>query len=72
MSITGVIDVHDLHAWTITSGLDALSGHVLIEDHADPHSILQQAVNLVEEKFNIQHATLQIENSTLRHGELRV
>lgn len=72
MEINGVIDVHDLHAWTITSGLDALSGHVLIEDDADPHSILQQAITLVEDKFNLQHATLQIENSTLRHKELRV
>ncbi|MBW4085307.1 cation diffusion facilitator family transporter [Paenibacillus sp. S150] len=72
MSIDGVEAVHDLHVWTITSGLDALSGHLLIGDHKDSHSILQQAINLVEDKFAIQHATLQIEDSSLKHGELRV
>ncbi|OKQ00065.1 cation diffusion facilitator family transporter [Paenibacillus sp. P46E] len=72
LRIDGVIGVHDLHVWTITSGLDALSGHLLIRDHADPHSILQQAVYLVEDQFAIQHATLQIENSSLKHRELKV
>ncbi|OKP79105.1 cation transporter [Paenibacillus sp. P3E] len=72
LRIDGVIGVHDLHVWTITSGLDALSGHLLIRDTADPHSILQQAVDLVEDQFAIQHATLQIENSSLKHRELKV
>lgn len=72
LRIDGVIDVHDLHIWSITSGLDALSGHLLIEDHRDHQSILQQAITLVEEKFGIQHATLQIENSSLKHGSLKV
>ncbi|WP_379158187.1 cation diffusion facilitator family transporter [Paenibacillus sp. sgz5001063] len=70
--IDGVIGVHDLHVWTITSGMDALSGHLLIKDQADPHSILQEAISIVEDKFKIQHATLQIENSSLKHRELRV
>ncbi|UQZ34512.1 cation transporter [Paenibacillus sp. PK3_47] len=72
LQIDGVIDVHDLHIWSITSGLDALSGHLLIEDHKDHQTVLQQAVTLVEEKFGIQHATLQIENSSLKHGNLKV
>lgn len=72
LNIDGVEDVHDLHVWTITSGLDALSGHLLIKDHADPHSILQKAINVVEDHFAIQHTTLQIENSSVKHGELRV
>ncbi|AIQ66642.1 cation diffusion facilitator family transporter [Paenibacillus graminis] len=72
LNIDGVEDVHDLHVWTITSGLDALSGHLLIKDHADPHSILQKAINVVENHFAIQHTTLQIENSSVKHGELRV
>ncbi|KWX81632.1 hypothetical protein AMQ83_33735, partial [Paenibacillus riograndensis] len=72
LSIDGVEGVHDLHVWTITSGLDALSGHLLIKDHADPHSILQTAINVVADHFSIPHTTLQIENSSLKHGELRV
>lgn len=72
LRIDGVINVHDLHIWSITSGLDALSGHLLIEDDADHQNVLQQAVTLAEEKFGIRHATLQIENSTLKHGNLKV
>ncbi|MRN55378.1 cation diffusion facilitator family transporter [Paenibacillus monticola] len=72
MHIDGVINVHDLHIWTITSGLDSLSCHLLIKDDMDPQTILQQAVALMEEKFNIQHSTIQVENSQLQHGDLKV
>lgn len=72
LEIEGVLDVHDLHIWTITSGLDALSGHLLIGDHTDHQLVLQQAIKVVEEKFGIHHTTLQIENSSLKHGKLPV
>jgi cobalt-zinc-cadmium efflux system protein len=72
LSISGVADVHDLHIWTITSGMDALSCHVLIEDDSNAQEVLQRAVHLVEEKFNIKHATVQIETAELQHGELKV
>ncbi|UKS24361.1 cation diffusion facilitator family transporter [Paenibacillus sp. HWE-109] len=70
--IEGVINVHDLHIWTITSGLDSLSCHLLIADHLDSQAILQQAIHLLEERFQITHATIQIENSTTIHAELKV
>jgi len=70
--IEGVVDVHDLHIWTITSGLDSLSCHLLIEDQADQQAILQQAIRLIENEFKIQHATIQIESSAIRHSELKV
>ncbi|MDF2715729.1 MAG: zinc transporter ZitB, partial [Paenibacillus sp.] len=72
LRLEGVKDVHDLHVWTITSGLDSLSCHVLIEDDADSQSILQQAIHLIERKYKIMHATIQVETSSLRHGELKV
>ncbi|WP_236335677.1 cation diffusion facilitator family transporter [Paenibacillus auburnensis] len=72
LNINGVIDVHDLHIWSITSGLDALSAHLRIEDHSSQQDILQQAVRLVEKRFGIQHATLQVENSSLQHDHLKV
>lgn len=72
LRIDGVIDVHDLHVWSITSGLDALSAHLLIHDNKDPQSVLQEAVNAVEEQFGIHHATVQIENSSMKHKSLRV
>ncbi|XID90662.1 cation diffusion facilitator family transporter [Paenibacillaceae bacterium WGS1546] len=70
--LEGVIDVHDLHIWTITSGLDSLSCHLLVREDADHQRILQSAIRLVEEKFKIRHATIQIETSAIRHMELQV
>ncbi|MBP1989698.1 cation diffusion facilitator family transporter [Paenibacillus eucommiae] len=71
-SIEGVIDVHDLHIWTITSGLDSLSCHLLIEDSYEGHDILQQAISRIEETFKIKHTTIQVEKSSLQHAELNV
>jgi len=70
--IEGVIDVHDLHIWTITSNLDSLTCHMLIEDDQDGQRILQDAIHLIEEKFKIQHTTIQIETSKVHHGEMQV
>ncbi|RTE09267.1 cation diffusion facilitator family transporter [Paenibacillus whitsoniae] len=71
-SIAGVRDVHDLHVWTITSGMDSLSCHLLIEDDQDSQFILQQALERIEKRFNITHATVQIEKSTNAHSALPV
>ncbi|MNI31203.1 Cadmium, cobalt and zinc/H(+)-K(+) antiporter [compost metagenome] len=71
-SIAGVLDVHDLHIWTITSGLDSLSCHLLIEDQADSQHILQEAIHKIEKNFNIQHSTIQIENSQIAHSKMKV
>jgi cobalt-zinc-cadmium efflux system protein len=69
VEINGVKDIHDLHIWTITSGLDSLSCHIVIEDHADTQDILQQAIDKIKEKFKIEHTTIQIETSKIRHNE---
>lgn len=71
-AIDGVIDVHDLHIWTITSGLDSLSCHLLIEDGRDAQAILQRAIDVVETHFHIRHATIQIEMPHIRHTEMDV
>lgn len=71
-SIPGVRDVHDLHIWTITSGLDSLSCHLLIEDDRDSQEILQEAIRKIEEKFRIRHTTIQVEKSHLQHAEMKV
>ncbi|MFC4598469.1 cation diffusion facilitator family transporter [Cohnella hongkongensis] len=70
--IDGVLDVHDLHIWTITSGMDSLSCHLRVEDGADQQDVLQQAIRTIEDKFKIQHATIQIETAAIRHVELKV
>ncbi|OZI10298.1 cation transporter [Bacillaceae bacterium SAS-127] len=71
-AIDGVVDVHDLHIWTITSGLDTLTCHILIEDNADSQAVLQQAINKIQDKFKIEHTTIQIETSQIEHGEMKV
>lgn len=70
--IDGVLNVHDLHIWTITSGLDSLSCHLLIKDDHDSQKILQEAINQIESQFKILHTTIQIEKSNLQHAENEV
>lgn len=68
--IDGVVNVHDLHIWTITSGMDSLSCHLLIEDDKDCQKILQEAINKIERECKIFHTTIQVEKSDLQHGHL--
>ncbi|WP_138754275.1 cation diffusion facilitator family transporter [Paenibacillus sinopodophylli] len=70
--IPGVTDVHDLHIWTITSGLDSLSCHLKVEDSVDSQKVLQQAISQIAVEFQIEHATIQIEKSELKHSECKV
>jgi cobalt-zinc-cadmium efflux system protein len=62
-SIEGVEDVHDLHVWSITSNMYALSCHALIADlpPSDSSAILQSLNRLLSEKYHIGHATIQFE-----------
>jgi cobalt-zinc-cadmium efflux system protein len=62
-SAPGVVDVHDLHIWTITSGFPALSAHVLVEPKADCHAIRRELELLLEERFSLTHTTLQVEHA---------
>ena len=63
-SVSGVLSVHDLHVWTITSGLDAMSGHLVVEALGDAPEILRKARQVLAEKFNIHHVTIQIEDQS--------
>jgi cobalt-zinc-cadmium efflux system protein len=57
----GVASVHDLHVWTITSGMVSLSCHVHCTPGADGHAVLLRLQTLLHQRFGIAHATLQIE-----------
>jgi cobalt-zinc-cadmium efflux system protein len=70
--IDGVKDVHDLHIWTITSGLNSMSCHILVKDGWDCQQVLQQAIELMEKEFKIHHSTIQVENSATNHTEMKV
>jgi cobalt-zinc-cadmium efflux system protein len=70
--IDGVLDVHDLHIWTITSGLDSFSCHMDIDENEDEQVVLQRAIHLVRERYKIEHTTIQIEKPNLKHPELHI
>lgn len=59
--IPGVTDVHDLHVWTITSGIDSLSVHVVKEPREDQNQLLRGIQEQIADEFNIDHLTVQIE-----------
>jgi cobalt-zinc-cadmium efflux system protein len=61
LAVGGVVQVHDLHVWTITSGLLAMSCHLTIEPQADSQTVLNQVNALMEKDFKISHTTIQIE-----------
>ncbi|MEK5476796.1 cation diffusion facilitator family transporter [Paenibacillus sp. FSL R5-0407] len=70
--IMGVQEVHDLHIWSITSGMDSLSCHLVIGEQEDQQRILQEALSMLEEQYRITHATVQIETPLIRHSPLLV
>src|SRR5712692_2801368 len=57
----GVRAVHDLHAWTITSGMNVVSAHVIITEAARPAEILDHLCRCLESQFDIEHSTFQLE-----------
>jgi cobalt-zinc-cadmium efflux system protein len=63
-SIDGVVDVHDLHVWTLTSEMDAVSAHLMTAEGADAHGVLDRARALLVERYGIDHGTFQVEPSS--------
>jgi cobalt-zinc-cadmium efflux system protein len=60
-AIHGVVDVHDLHVWTLTSDMEVASAHLRVADDSDSHGVLDEARELLLTRYRIGHATLQIE-----------
>ncbi|MFN2425006.1 MAG: cation diffusion facilitator family transporter [Candidatus Binatia bacterium] len=60
-ALAGVAGVHDLHVWTITSGMDALSGHIVLAPGTNGSEVLAAARAMLQERFEIAHITLQLE-----------
>lgn len=61
LKVKGVTGIFDLHIWTITSGIHALSAHVVVLDNKKSSEILQEINSILEKNFGINHATIQIE-----------
>jgi cobalt-zinc-cadmium efflux system protein len=63
-AIDGVVDVHDLHVWTLTSEMDVASVHLMVRDGTDTHGVLDRARVVLRDGHGIGHATLQVEPDT--------
>jgi len=60
-SIDGVAQVHDLHMWALTSGMNVATAHLVARPQADHHEVLDNARDVLRDRFGITHATLQVE-----------
>jgi cobalt-zinc-cadmium efflux system protein len=73
-AVPGVAAVHDLHVWTITSGLVALSCHIVVTcegpDCRSHDEILTDARQVLREKFRIEHTTIQFESESYQHDDV--
>jgi cobalt-zinc-cadmium efflux system protein len=65
----GVVDVHDLHAWTITSGMPVLSAHIVVDDPASSGQVLDRLRDCLRGHFDIDHSTIQVEPAGHQHHE---
>ncbi|MGN2642128.1 MULTISPECIES: cation diffusion facilitator family transporter [Nocardia] len=65
-ALPGVRDAHDLHVWTVTSGMEVASVHLTAASDADPAAVLGQAQQLLSHQFGLAHATIQIEPEAAR------
>jgi cobalt-zinc-cadmium efflux system protein len=74
LRVDGVEKLHDLHVWTITSGIEALSTHIVLAETCDPRDsdrVLEELTALLKEKFGIDHSTIQIEKSSRHEKEMQ-
>jgi cation diffusion facilitator family transporter len=67
----GVVDCHDLHAWTITSGMNVVSAHVVLAAGADADVALEALCSCLADDFDIEHSTFQLESEDRRRVELQ-
>lgn len=64
----GVVETHDVHVWTVTSGFPALSAHVLVEPGADCHRIRLELERVLRDRFGLEHTTLQVDHVGVGSG----
>jgi cobalt-zinc-cadmium efflux system protein len=63
VAVPQVVETHDLHVWTVTSGFPALSAHVLVDPGADCHAVRRSIEALLRERFELEHTTLQVDHA---------
>ena len=68
----GVVEVHDLHVWEVTSGFPALSAHVIVRAGSDCHELRRALQQELAERFGLRHTTLQVDHEAAPQGPLRI
>jgi cobalt-zinc-cadmium efflux system protein len=68
--IEGVQQIHDLHIWTLTSGIFTLSAHAVVDGEQDPHGLLDELEGRIQDAFGIKHITIQLEPQDRQRNEL--
>jgi cobalt-zinc-cadmium efflux system protein len=68
----GVVEVHDLHVWEVTSGFPALSAHVVVRSGADCHELRRLLQQVLAERFDIHHTTLQVDHEAAPQPPLQI
>ena len=68
----GVVEVHDLHVWEVTSGFPALSAHVTVRAGDDCHERRRALQLLLMERFQIEHTTLQVDHEGAVQAPLQI
>jgi len=70
VGLAGVVEVHDLHVWEVTSGFPALSAHVLVGTERDCHATRREMEALLRERFALEHTTLQVDHAGAEGSEI--
>ncbi len=68
----GVVEVHDLHVWEVTSGFPALSAHVVVRAGDDCHSRRRELQTMLGERFGVRHTTLQVDHEAADQPPLQI
>jgi cobalt-zinc-cadmium efflux system protein len=63
VSVPHVVEAHDLHVWTVSSGFAAVSAHVLVEPGADCHGLRREIEVVLHDRFGLEHTTLQVDHA---------
>jgi cobalt-zinc-cadmium efflux system protein len=71
-SIRGVISIHDLHVWSLTSGMNAMSVHVLVMENVSPKEVLTAINTKMRDEFKITHTTIQTEEEGFIEEQIKI
>jgi cobalt-zinc-cadmium efflux system protein len=72
LALPGVDDVHDLHLWTLTSGIEAASCHVVVGEGADAHGVLDSVGDVLRDEYHVAHSTIQCETADHRDAGSKI